>query len=83
MTIAIPPNRNACQGGDPVESARLRPLFLSWCGNRSSTEALAEAGIDRRHGQAWLGGRTILRNVYQIALRGILDEAGIARSPCA
>jgi hypothetical protein len=84
MTIAIIHHRNACQGGDPVESDRLRPLFLAWCGaHRTSTKALADAGIDSRHGLAWIGGRRILRNDYQATLRRLLDEAGIARSPCA
>lgn len=73
---------HANQGGDKVESDRLLPLFLRWCGNRTNAAALKAAGIDYAHGSAWLRGTGVLAQRYQAILRAELDKAGIAVSPC-
>lgn len=72
---------HANQGGDKVESSRLLPLFLRWCGNRTNAAALKAAGIDYCHGAAWLRGGT-LADRHQKTVRMLLDKAGIAVSPC-
>lgn len=66
------PSRHANQGGDPVESARLRPLFLVWLGNRSQTEGFRIAGIPYHHGTRWIGGYTILAESHQAAVRELI-----------
>jgi hypothetical protein len=73
--------RNANMGGDPVESDRLRPLFLAYIGRRANSTVFEEVGIPVGHGTAWIAG-AILRDVYQAKVRAVLDKAGIAVSPC-
>ena len=57
--------RTANLGGDPVESDRLRPLFLAYIGKRSQAAGLREAGIDYGHGMKWLAGTVTLRQEFQ------------------
>lgn len=71
------PTRHANQGGDPVESARLRPLFLVWVGKRSNAAALKAAGIPYGHGANWLNDRSVLGEEHQKNVRRLLDEAGV------
>ena len=73
---------HANQGGDKVESSRLLPLFLRWCGNRTNAAALRAAGIDYAHGSAWLRGTGVLAQRHQIRLREMFDREGIAVPPC-
>jgi hypothetical protein len=75
--------RNANQGGDPIESDRLRDPFLRWVGKRSNRAALAEAGIDIVHGSAWLIGQRVLAARYQCKVRVLLDASGVEVSPCS
>jgi hypothetical protein len=69
--------------GDPFESARLRPYFLRWIGNRTQAAGLKVAGIDYCHGCAWLAEKTVLRDVYQPLVRRLLDEADLLPSPAS
>ena len=70
----------ACFVGDPLESDRLRPLFLRWIGNRSNKSAFIAAGIDPDHGARWLSGGC-LRDADQVTARILLSNSGIAPSP--
>lgn len=75
--------RNRNQGGDPVESERLRAPFLAWVGKRGNRETLAEVGIPYWHGSAWIAGTAILAARHQVTVREILDRAGVEASPCS
>jgi hypothetical protein len=75
--------RSAQMQGDPTESDRLRQPFLAWVGKRSNRVALIAAGIDPRHGAAWVQGRTVLRQSYQAKVRKLLDREGVLRSPAS
>ncbi len=83
MSLAMRPKQSANMGGNAAESDRLRPLFLRWIGKRANTTAIKAAGLPIGHATAWLNGPTILRDVEQVKVRKLLDEAGIAGSPCA
>lgn len=67
--------------GDPFESARLRPLFLRWIGNRTQAAGLKAAGIDYGHGMAWLAEKTVLRDEYQPIVRRLLEDADLLPRP--
>jgi hypothetical protein len=74
--VTIHRKRNANMGGDPVESDRLRPLFLAYIGRRANSTVFAEVGIPIGHGTAWTAGVTILRDVYQAKVRAVLGDEG-------
>jgi hypothetical protein len=75
--------RSGSQGGDPAESERLIRPFLAWAGRRSNAVALKLAGIEYGHGSRWLSRTGVLADRYQIAVRKLLDEAGVEQSPCS
>jgi len=83
QSLVMRPKQRASMGGNKSESDRLRPLFLRWVGQRFNSAALKSAGIPLAHGMAWLGSDTILRDCEQAKVRKLLDEAGIAGSPCS
>ena len=82
-SLVMPKKRTARMIGNRAEADRLRPLFLRWIGtDRSNATALAAAGIPHAHGSAWVSDDKNLSDEYQIVVRRLLDQAGIAVSPC-
>jgi len=77
-----PRTNHGNHSGDKVESDRLLPLFLKWCGNRTNAAAFRALGIDYAHGSAWLRGTGVLAQRYQVIIRAELDRSGVEVSPC-
>ena len=71
MSIVMRQQQSNQMGGDVHMSARLRLAFHSWCGNRTATKALADAGIPIIHGRSWLGEKCVLRQCEQDKLTEI------------
>jgi hypothetical protein len=73
MSLVMAQHRTTQMAGDPHQSQRLKLAFLSWAGRRSNPQALADAGVQITHGEAWLHDRCILRQTEQERLMGMAE----------
>jgi hypothetical protein len=68
------PRRNGNHCGDPVESERLKPLFLGFVGKRTIGQVCKFYGLPYVTIATWLQSKQTLSDALQIKLR---SELGI------